>query len=339
MLHFSSSTPRPYAELQPTGNRMPTDHHARLKGIFNITATPFGDDGSIDIHHLAETIERMITEKFDGLLIGGTYGEFPAMSPADRAELFRRSIEFARDRVPVMLCSAASDPRLAMELTELASSLGGYAMVTAPYVSEVTEDHIFEFFRWIAPAAKRGLVIYNAPGIGITLSARLIERVSAINSVVGLKQGDLSPTAIDELANRVGGKLRLFCASDLAFLGPMMAGFDGLSSTNSSAFPELISGYIPRRADRRRADSDRVAPRLVFISGVGAGLRPATNSEGSHAPPGLEQRVCSSSAPTVDARAGARDGACDRRRSRLVQNARPTPPGCHHRLTAQNKQR
>ena len=173
-------------------------------------------------------------------LIGGTYGEFPAMSPADRAELFRRSIEFARDRVPVMLCSAASDPRLAMELTELASSLGGYAMVTAPYVSEVTEDHIFEFFRWIAPAAKRGLVIYNAPEIGITLSARLIERVSAIDSVVGLKQGDLSPTAIDELANRVGGKLRLFCASDLAFLGPMMAGFDGLSSTNSSAFPELI---------------------------------------------------------------------------------------------------
>jgi len=32
----------------------------------------------------------------------------------------------------------------------------------------------------------------------------------------------------------------LFCASDLAFLGPIMAGFDGLSSTNSCAFPELI---------------------------------------------------------------------------------------------------
>ncbi len=219
---------------------MPTDHDVRLKGLFNITATPFGDDGSIDFSRLAETIERMIAQKFDGLLIGGTYGEFPAMSPTDRAELFRRSIEFARDRVPVMLCSAASDPRLAMELTELASSLGGYAMVTAPYVSEVTDDHVFEFFRWIAPAAKRGLVIYNAPGIGITLSARLIERVSAIESVIGLKQGDLSPTVIDELANRVGGKLRLFCASDLAFLGPMMAGFDGLSSTNSSAFPELI---------------------------------------------------------------------------------------------------
>jgi 4-hydroxy-tetrahydrodipicolinate synthase len=219
---------------------MANECDARLKGLFNITATPFADDGSIDFARLAETIERMIAQKFDGLLIGGTYGEFPAMSPDDRAELFRRSIEFARNRVPVMLCSAASEPGLAKELTELASGLGGFPMVTAPYVSEVTEDQIFEFFRWIAPAAKRGLIIYNAPGIGITLSAELIERVSAIDSVIGLKQGDLAPTVIDQLANRLGGKLKLFCASDLAFLGPMMAGFDGLSSTNSSAFPELI---------------------------------------------------------------------------------------------------
>jgi 4-hydroxy-tetrahydrodipicolinate synthase len=150
-------------------------------------------------------------------------------------------MQIVRGRMPVMLCSAASDPRVAADLTELASSLGGYPMVTAPYVSEVTEEQIFEYFRWIAPSAKNGLVIYNAPGIGVTLSARLIERLSAIESVVALKQGDLNPTTIDELANRIGGRIKLFCASDLAFLGPMSAGFDGLSSTNSGAFPELIS--------------------------------------------------------------------------------------------------
>jgi 4-hydroxy-tetrahydrodipicolinate synthase len=212
-----------------------------LKGLFNITVTPFAEDGAIDFAALAEAIERMSTLKFDGLLIGGTYGEFPTLSPNERAELFRRTMQIVRGRMPVMLCSAASDPRVAADLTELASALGGYPMVTAPYVSEVTEEQIFEYFRWIAPSAKNGLVIYNAPGIGITLSARLIERLSSIESVVALKQGDLNPTIIDELANRVGGRIKLFCASDLAFLGPMSAGFDGLSSTNSCAFPELIS--------------------------------------------------------------------------------------------------
>jgi dihydrodipicolinate synthase/N-acetylneuraminate lyase len=213
---------------------------ARLKGIFNITVTPFGADGAIDFRALAESIERIIGLGFDGLLIGGTYGEFATMSAAERAALFRRAMEVVGNRVPVLLCSAAADPRVATELTELAVGVGGIPMITPPFVSEVDEEHIFAFFRAIAPIASNGLVIYNSPGIGITLSPRLIERLSGIEQVIGLKQGDLNPTAIDDLANRMAGRIRLFCASDLAFLGPMMAGFDGLSSTNSCAFPELI---------------------------------------------------------------------------------------------------
>jgi dihydrodipicolinate synthase/N-acetylneuraminate lyase len=212
----------------------------RLKGIFNITVTPFTADGSFDYTGLAENIERVIALGFDGLLIGGTYGEFPAMSTDERATLFRRAMEIAGGRVPVMLCSASSDARVVRELTQLAGDLGGLPMVTPPFVSEVTDDQIVAFFRDMAPLSRTGVLIYNAPGIGITLSPSTIERLADIDGVVGLKQGDLTPTAIDQIANRVGGRLRLFCASDLAFLGPMTAGFDGISSTNSGALPELI---------------------------------------------------------------------------------------------------
>jgi dihydrodipicolinate synthase/N-acetylneuraminate lyase len=212
----------------------------RLHGIFNITVTPFGKDGSFDFSGLARSIERVIGLGFDGILIGGTYGEFPSMSVDERAELFRRVMDMVGDRVPVMLCSAASDVRQARDLTKLAGGLGGLPMVTAPYVSEVTDGQIEAFFRDMAPLSKTGVLIYNAPGIGITLSPKLLEKIADIEGVVGVKQGDLSPTAIDEIGNRLRGRLRLFCASDLAFLGPMALGFDGISSTNSSALPELI---------------------------------------------------------------------------------------------------
>jgi dihydrodipicolinate synthase/N-acetylneuraminate lyase len=212
----------------------------RLHGIFNITVTPFGQNGSFNYPGLARSIERVVELGFDGVLIGGTYGEFPAMSADERAELFRRAMEIVGDRVPVMLCSAASDVRLTRDLTQLAGDLGGLPMVTAPYVSEVTDGQIEAFFREMAPLSKTGLLVYNAPGIGITLAPRLLERIADIEGVVGVKQGDLSPTAIDEIGNRLKGRLKLFCASDLAFLGPMALGFDGISSTNSSALPELI---------------------------------------------------------------------------------------------------
>lgn len=220
----------------------------RLKGLFNIAVTPFTRDGEIDLAALSENLERMLSFGVDGILIGGTYGEFATMSATERLFLFRQVMDLIADRVPVMLCAASSDPREARELTEQASGLGGIPMLTAPFVSEVTDDQIFAFFADVSRLSRTGIVIYNAPGIGITLSLPLLERLAEQEYAVALKQGDLSPAVIDGIANRLAGRMRLFCASDLAFLGPLMCGFDGLSSTNSCALPELIANsYLALR--------------------------------------------------------------------------------------------
>jgi 4-hydroxy-tetrahydrodipicolinate synthase len=97
------------------------------------------------------------------------------------------------------------------------------------------------------------VVIYNAPGVGITLAPGLIERLAENEGIVGLKQGELSPGTVDVLVGRLSGRIRLFCASDLQMPGPLAAGFDGLSSTNSCALPELIhaSFHAYMRGDAR----------------------------------------------------------------------------------------
>ena len=213
---------------------------AALRGLFNITVTPFRADGSFDRQAFADTAERMIAFGYDGLLIGGTYGEFAVMTPQERTGLFRTAVDVVSDRVPLLLCAAHSDVRVVKELTALAAALGGIPMVTPPFVSEVTDDQIAAFFREVCAVSTTGVVIYNAPGAGATLSPAQIERLSDIPGIVGLKQGDLAPTIVDQLIGRLGGKIRLFCASDLQMPGPLVAGFDGLSSTNSGALPELI---------------------------------------------------------------------------------------------------
>lgn len=219
---------------------MPTQiDSGRLKGLFNITVTPFDAEGKIDIAAFAAIIERSLELGFDGLLIGGTYGEFATMTVEERATLFRKAKSVAAGRKPLLLCTAHSDPAIVRELTKLADDLEEIPMVMPPYVSEVIDDHIFAFFQDIVKVSK-SVMIYNAPGVGITLSPRLIERIADIEGIVALKQGELAPTIVDELVGRVGGRIRLFCASDLQMLGPIVAGFDGVSSTNSCALPELI---------------------------------------------------------------------------------------------------
>ncbi len=212
----------------------------RVKGLFNITISAFEKNGDIDFKALGENVERVIDKGFDGLLIGGTYGEFSTMTAGERTQMFKAVMDQVGDSVPVLLCTAHSDSRVVFDLTRLAGELGGLPMVTAPYVSEVADYHIYDFFTRVAPLSKTGIMIYNAPGIGITLSPKLICQLAEIEGMVALKQGDLSPTSVDILAGNLHDKIRILAASDLALLGPLALGFDGVSSTNSCALPELI---------------------------------------------------------------------------------------------------
>ena len=146
-------------------------------------------------------------------------------------------------------------------------------------MSEVTDAQIVAFFRDVAPLSRTGVLVYNAPGIGITLSPGVLEQLADIPGVVGAKQGDLSPTAIDQIANRIGGRIRLFCASDLAFLGPMMCGFDGISSTSQLA---RCRSLFSARIGHWRREMPR--PRAIFI---GSGIHSARwrASSASRRPP------------------------------------------------------
>ncbi len=149
---------------------------------------------------------------YDGLLIGGTYGEFPVMTVEERRELFHQVMACVDDRVAVMLCSASADPRDARELTLLASELGGLPMVTAPFVSEITDQQIVSYFKEMAPYQKPASWCTTRRASASPLSPALLEQLAEIPNVVGIKQGDLNPTAIDQIANRLRGRLRLFCA-------------------------------------------------------------------------------------------------------------------------------
>ncbi len=113
----------------------PADAQQSLQGLFNIAVTPFEVNGDINYDALSVNIERVIDLDFDGVLVGGQYGEFAAMTPDERAELFRRAMDIVGDRVPVLLGAPSSNPRVVAELSELAGNLGGIPMITAPYVS------------------------------------------------------------------------------------------------------------------------------------------------------------------------------------------------------------
>ena len=61
-----------------------------LQGIFNITPTPFDDDGSVDEESLRSLTEFNILQGVDGMTILGVMGEASKVTDAERNRIIAK---------------------------------------------------------------------------------------------------------------------------------------------------------------------------------------------------------------------------------------------------------
>ena len=149
------------------------------KGLFVPLVTPFHADESIDYEGYKRVIDYVIEGGMDGVLVGGTTGEYHMMSVEERKELIKKGCEIVGGRVHVMAGTGMNTAKATIELTNYAAECGAeYALVLPPYYHQTTEEGIYEFFREIAAGSKIGIVIYHTPGAtNVELSVPLIRRL------------------------------------------------------------------------------------------------------------------------------------------------------------------
>jgi len=219
----------------------PSDLQAHLRGIYNIVLTPFRQDWSVDFHALAKNIAPVLEKGVDGLLIGGAYGEFAAMSTPERKQLIAEAVRVVGGRVPMLACTAHSSTLECLDLTRSAQAAGASgAMLTMPYATEVSDAHIVHHFEYVANRVEIGLVIYNNPSIGASLPLAVLDRLADIPNIVGIKQGTGSAAEFAATQELLGDRLAVMCASDSLMLAGLAHGMAGVTSTNSSFLVDLI---------------------------------------------------------------------------------------------------
>ena len=122
------------------------------KGVYIISATPFGDDGAIDFDSANNLVEFYIDKGVSGMTILGMMGEANKMS-ADEAEGFMRyMLKRVAGRVPVIV--GISDPGL-NNLARLAKSsmdAGTVGVMIAPISGLNTDVKIYEYFAQVFAA-------------------------------------------------------------------------------------------------------------------------------------------------------------------------------------------
>jgi 4-hydroxy-tetrahydrodipicolinate synthase len=211
-------------------------------GAMTALVTPMRD-GQVDEAALEALVEWQIAEGIDALVPCGTTGESATLTHEEHGKVVRRVVKAAKKRVPVIAGAGSNSTAEAIALSKDAREAGadGLLQIT-PYYNRPTQQGLFLHFSAIAEAVPLPLVLYNVPArTGCDLLPETIERLTALPSVVAVKEAHGTVQRTQQILARVGDRLSLLCGEDAINYPLYAVGARGCISVVSNVAPKLVA--------------------------------------------------------------------------------------------------
>ncbi|WP_288016278.1 dihydrodipicolinate synthase family protein [Blastomonas sp.] len=163
---------------------------ASWQGYIPAITTPFDVDRNLDLSALGTLLEWLHSEGMHGLLIAGTTGEWPSMSPEECKTLFSAAGNQLGGKLPLLAGCTAFTAERVLDLADHAADSGfdGIVVTPPPYYRPLP-DEIFGFYRDISVRSRLPICVYNwPPGTGIDMPLDLLKRIAGLDNVVAIKQ-------------------------------------------------------------------------------------------------------------------------------------------------------
>jgi dihydrodipicolinate synthase/N-acetylneuraminate lyase len=186
-----------------------------LHGVFPYLVSPIDAAGAVNEAVLAKLCDDLIAQGVHGLTPLGSTGEFAYLSWEQKKRVVQATVSAAHGRVPVVAGVAATTiadaTAQAREMERLGCS--GILAVLEAYFP-LTDDGVYAYFKAIADAVSLPVVLYTNPNFQRSdLSLPVIERLSAVENIVAIKDASTNTGRLLSILNRVGDRLQVFSAS------------------------------------------------------------------------------------------------------------------------------
>lgn len=192
--------------------------------LITAMATPFTGDDELDMEGLSRLIDHLVETGTTAIVANGTTGESPTLSHAEKLQLFKKTVEFARGRVPVIAGTGGNNTKDSITLSKEAEALGVDALLlVAPYYNKPTQDGLYAHFASIAAEVDIPVIIYNIPGrSSVNIEVNTLLKLARIPNVIGVKEASGDFAHITNLAARRPDDFVIWSGDD-KFTLPMMA--------------------------------------------------------------------------------------------------------------------
>ncbi len=251
-------------------------------GVFIIAATPFSDNGALDLASVDRMVDFYLERGANGLTILGVMGEAPKLTEEESRAFIGRATARTNGRAPVIV--GVSAPGLASIKTLAASAMdqGAAGVMVAPPGHLRSDDQIFGYFESVAetlgptPFALQDYPLATQVQIPPKVILRIIE---ALPSCVMLKHEDwpglAKITALRAASDRGARRISILTGNGGLFLPEELErGADG--AMTGFAFPEMMVGVVKafRAGDPERARDifDAYLPLARYEQQPGLGL-------------------------------------------------------------------
>ena len=172
---------------------------AQLGRLLTAMVTPFDSEGRVDYAQARKLALALVASGSDGVVVAGTTGESPTLTPDEQTRLFAE-IKEALDGVGDIVAGTGSNSTAeAVKYTEDATKVGADAVLSVvPYYNKPPQEGLYRHFKAVAESTDLPVILYNVTSrTAINMSAETVIRLSEIPNIVGIKEagGDLGQAA------------------------------------------------------------------------------------------------------------------------------------------------
>lgn len=185
-----------------------------FKGACTALITPFTDNG-IDLPAFERLIDSQIQSGIQALVVLGTTGEPPTMTPQEKKAAIQCCVSTAAGRVPIIAGAGSNNTAAAVEAAELARSLKADAVLSVtPYYNKCTPKGLHEHYQAIASVGLP-VIIYNVPGrTGLNITPPVLESLADISGLVAVKEASGNIDQLTDMISRCGERYTFYSGED-----------------------------------------------------------------------------------------------------------------------------
>jgi 4-hydroxy-tetrahydrodipicolinate synthase len=220
----------------------------RASGVFTISATPFAEDGTLDLASTDRLMDFYLGHGVHGVTLLGIMGEAPKLTQDESLAFVGRALKRLQGRIPAVIGVSASGLQPLAAFAKRVMDLGAAGVMVAPTPGLKGDRGVYDYyaqvFQLLGPAVPVVLQDYPQAN-GVHLDVEVFHRlVDAFPQLVMLKHEDapgLSKLTRIRAESAAAGRRRvsiLIGNGGLYYVQELQRGADG--AMTGYAYPEML---------------------------------------------------------------------------------------------------